>query len=227
MVHISVIQSQLTKLGIKLSRWFTPELRELQHIMMDHEKIIAAAPGRYFNGFALLVATDLRLLLIDKRSFFMMIEDTRYDMISEVDFSSRFYDYSVRIYTLNKQHNFSSVRYKTQLRDLCTFVQQRVWELRQVAEKIETGQAVPAPMLAVGAAPSAQPQAQPQPTGPPLATSFGPTLPQLPHNLHVPHNVKPHLPKHLGFAAMNGSRRYAPPVYTNHLVARSRSYASE
>lgn len=232
MVHISVIQSQLTKLGIKLSRWFTPELRELQHIMMDHEKIIAAAPGRYFNGFALLVATDLRLLLIDKRSFFMMIEDTRYDMISEVDFSSRFYDYSVRIYTLNKQHNFSSVRYKNQLRDLCTFVQQRVWELRQVQEQIDRGLAVPSPALAatrlVAEQPAQQPQsqaqAQPKQVSPPLATTFGTTLP---HNIHVPHPSKPHLPKQIGFAAMNGTRRYTPPVYTNHLVARSRSYASE
>lgn len=227
MVHISVLQSQLTKLGIRLSRWFYPELRELQHIMMDSEKIIAAAPGRYFNGFALLVATNLRLLLIDKRTFFMTIEDTRYDMISEVDFSSRFYDLTVHIFTLNKQHNFTSVRYKNQLRDLCQYVQQRIWELRQVQEKIESGQAVPAPALAVASAAAAPAPAQPQPAAPPLATTFGPTPPQLPHNLHVPHPTKPHIPKHIGFAAMNGSRRYTPPVYTNHLVARSRSYVSE
>lgn len=220
MVHISVIQSQLTKLGIRLSRWFLPELKELQHIMMDHEKIIAAAPGRYFNGFALLVATDLRLLLIDKRTFFMTIEDTRYDMVSEIDFSSRFYDLTVHIHTLNKQHNFTSVKYKQQLRELCNYVQQRVWDLRQIAEKIETGQAVPAPMLAYGSANAGQSQ----PSGPPLATTYGPTLPS---NLHVPHPSKPHLPKHIGFAAMNGSRRYTPPVYTNHLIARSRSYVSE
>ena len=113
MVHISVIQSQLTRLGIHMSRWFTPELKELQHLMMDNEKIIAAAPGRYFSGLALLVATDLRLLLIDKRTFFMTIEDTRYDMVSEIDFSSRFYDVTVHIFTLNKQHNFTSIRYKT------------------------------------------------------------------------------------------------------------------
>lgn len=225
MVHISVLQSQLTKLGVRLSRWFYPELRELQQIMMDNEKIIAAAPGRYFNGFALLVATDLRLLLIDKRTFFMTIEDTRYDMVSEIDFSSRVYDLTVHIHTLNKQHNFTSIKYRKQLRDLCSYVQQRVWDLRQIQEKIETGQAVPAPML--GVAPPATDQNQSQQSGPPLATSYGPFLPQLPHNIHVPHPTKPHLPKHIGFAAMNGSRRYTPPVYTNHLIARSRSYASE
>lgn len=216
MVHISVIQSQLTKLGIHLSRWFTPEIRELQHIMMDNEKIIAAAPGRYFGGFALLVATNLRLLLIDKRTFFMTIEDTRYDMVSEIDFSSRFYDLTVHIHTLNKQHNFTSIRYKAQLRDLCNFVQQKVWELRQINQD-----GPPQPAAAV-----VQAQA-PQPAGPPLATTFGPNLPQLPHSIHVPHPTKPHLPKHIGFAAMNGTRHYTPPVYTNHLISRSRSYVPE
>lgn len=214
MIHISVIQSQLTKLGINLSRWFYPELRELQHILMDREKIIAAAPGRYFNGFALLVATDLRLLLIDKRTFFMTIEDTRYDMISEIDFSSRFFDLTVHIFTLNKQHNFTSVKYKHQLRDLCAYVQQRVWDLRQVQEQISLGQAVPAPTLAAG-------PVQTKTAAPPIATTIEPALP------HVPHPTKPHLPKHIGFAAMNGSRRYTPTAYTNHLVNRGRSYVSE
>src|SRR5690348_11566243 len=118
MVHISVIQSQLTQLGIRLSRWFTPELKELQRILMDNEKIVAAAAGRYFGGMALLVATDQRLLLIDKRTFFMTVEDTRYDMVSEINYSTRVYDATVHISTLNKQHNFTSMRYKKQLGDL-------------------------------------------------------------------------------------------------------------
>jgi len=218
MVHISEIQSQLTRLGIRLSRWFTPELKELQRILMDNEKIIAAAPGRYFSGLALLVATDQRLLLIDKRTFFMTVEDTRYDMISEIDFSSRFYDVGVHIFTLNKQHNFTSMRYKNQLRDLCGYVQQRVWETRQIQQgQPDSVQFAPAP---------AQPAA-----APPLATAAIAALPNLTQTLHVPHiphPTKPHLPHHIGTAAMNGSRRFTPNAYTNHLTAmRSHSLVSE
>ncbi len=211
MVHISVIQSQLTRLGIHLSRWFTPELKELQHILMENEKIIAAAPGRYFSGLALLVATDLRLLLIDKRTFFMTIEDTRYDMISEIDFSSRFYDHTVHIFTLNKQHNFTSIRYKNQLRDLCNYVQQRVWELRQVQQE-SSAEASPSYIQA---------SRRVQPEAPPLATTTTASLPQISQSLHIPHPTKPHLPQHIGFAAMNGSRRYTPNAYTNHLAYRN------
>jgi hypothetical protein len=193
-----------------MSRWFTPELKELQQILMDDEKIIAAAPGRYFSGIALLVATDLRLLLIDKRTFFMTVEDTRYDMISEIDFSSRFYDVTVHIFTLNKQHNFTSIRYKQQLRDLCGFVQQKVWELRQSQGQSPSETAVPLPLV--------QPAASP-----PLATVNATGLPDISHSLHVPHiprPPKPHLPRNIGFAAVNGSRRYSPNAYTNHLALR-------
>jgi|SRR4051812_47741176 hypothetical protein len=130
MVHISEIEAQVSHLGVRLSRWFRAELRELEHILMDHEKIIAVVPGRYFGGFALLVATDQRLLLIDKRTFFMNFEDIRYDMISETDYNSRFFDCTLQIYTLNKQHRFTSVKNKDHLRKLTRYVQQRIMEVR-------------------------------------------------------------------------------------------------
>jgi hypothetical protein len=131
MVHPSLIEARLGKLGFSHSRWFRAEIRELEHILMDHEKLIALACGRYFGSFALLVATDQRLLLIDKRVFFMTIEDTRYDMISEIDYNSQIYNATVTVFTLNKTHKFTTMKYKTQLRDLTTYVQRRVMEFRQ------------------------------------------------------------------------------------------------
>ncbi|HVS79353.1 MAG TPA: PH domain-containing protein [Candidatus Saccharimonadales bacterium] len=131
MVHPSVIESRLGELGFRTSRWFRAEVSELQHILMDDEKIIALACGRYFGSFALLVATDLRLLLIDKRVFFMTLEDTRYDMISEIDFNQQAYNATVTIYTMNKTHKFTSIKHRRQLRELMNYVQRRVWEFRQ------------------------------------------------------------------------------------------------
>lgn len=130
MVHPSIIEARLGELQFKTSRWFRAEVHELQHILIDHEKIVALACGRYFGSFALLVATDQRLLLVDKRVFFMNIEDTRYDMISEVNFNSQAYSATVTLHTINKIHRFTSVRYKSQLRELTNYVQRRVGELR-------------------------------------------------------------------------------------------------
>ncbi len=221
MVHISVIQSQLTKLGIHLSRWFNPEVKELEQILMDNEKIIAAAPGRYFSGLALLVATDQRLLLIDKRAFYLTVEDTRYDMISEINFSSRLYDVTVHIFTLNKQHNFTTVRYKKQLRDLTNYVQQRVWEVRQYQQD---SNAPASPAVEAVQAQQRQPEPAPQST---VTNNYYRTEPESDDHsaLYQIAQYRPHIHRHVGIAAMNGSRRYTPNAYTNHLVARSRSLA--
>src|SRR6185503_19518598 len=131
MVHISLIQHRLSQLGVRVSRWYQAELRELQHVLFEHENIVAIVPGRYFAGYALLVATDQRLLLIDKRTFFLTVEDIRYDMIAETDYSSKLMDATFQIYTLNKQHRFTTFKYKKQLRDMTSYVQQRVMDLRQ------------------------------------------------------------------------------------------------
>jgi hypothetical protein len=108
MVHISVIEARLSKLGFKASLWFKPEVKELQNILMDNEQIVGAVAGRYFGGFALLVATDRRILLIDKKLPYVSVEDIRYDMISEIDYSAQLFDASITIFTVNKQHRFKS-----------------------------------------------------------------------------------------------------------------------
>lgn len=164
MVHPSIIEARLGELKFQASRWFQAEISELQHILMDHEKIIALACGRYFGSFALLVATDQRLLLIDKRLFFMNYEDSRYDMISEIDFNSQFYSATLTVFTVNKTHKFTSVKHRKQLRDITNYIQHRVAQLRQHA-------AQPQDVLAA-AVPKPQPAANQVPAAPPLGTSY-------------------------------------------------------
>lgn len=165
MVHPSLIEARLGKLGHRNSRWFRAEIAELQHILMDHEKIIALACGRYFGSFALLCATDQRLLLIDKRVFFMNYEDTRYDMISEIDFNAQFYSATLTVFTVNKTHKFTSIKYKKQLRDITNYVQNRVAELR-------SQYSAPAPSAVAAGLPAVQSAAQSPPAAPPLGTSY-------------------------------------------------------
>jgi len=170
MVHPSVIEARLGKLGFRTSRWFRAEINELQHILMHDEQIISLACGRYFGSFALLVATDQRLLIIDKRVFFMTIEDIRYDMISEIDFNmQQMYAANLTVYTMNKTHKFMSVKYKRQLRELATFTQRRVWELRQMQPSVDVPSAqsqtsfVPMPQLKPFGARDSQSFQPPQP----------------------------------------------------------------
>jgi len=180
MVHISIIEARLSKLGIKVSRWYRPEIRELQHVLMDEEQIIGVVPGRYFGGYAMLLATDRRLLLVDKKAFFMNLEDIRYDTISEIDFSAQMMNATVVIYTLNKQHRFSSTKYRRQLRSLTAYVQAQIVALRQPQYH--------------SVAPPPQPQTH-------LATEIA-------QHFHRPHFLRsPHTHKMVGATAMLASRR--------------------
>jgi hypothetical protein len=140
MVHLSIIEARLTELGVKVNRFFRPEINELQHILMEHEKIISAVCGRYFAGFAMLLATEQRLLLIDKKIPYLSVEDIRYDMISEIDFSNSLYSSTVNIFTVNKQHRFTSIRHRHHLKKLALYSQQRVMELRHYQQQAPAAQ---------------------------------------------------------------------------------------
>jgi hypothetical protein len=171
MVHPSIIEARLGELKFRSSRWFRAEIHELQHVLMDHEKIIALACGRYFGSFALLVATDQRLLLIDKRVFFMNLEDTRYDMISEIDYNSQAYNATVTIHTINKVHKFTSIKHKQQLRELTNYVQRRVSELRNAP------QTEPMPDNVLSQLPKTMPTPMPSPYQPQIAEQMVPQAP--------------------------------------------------
>lgn len=199
MVHISEIEARLNQLGVNLSRWFRAEKKELQHILMDHEKIICAVPGRYYGSFALLVATDQRLLLIDKRTFFMNLEDIRYDMITETNFNTGVIEATLQVYTLNKHHQFTSIKNKDQLRDLTKFVQRRVMEIRQYQASPEMSLMQTNPGERYAAQP---PMSRPSPDNQPSLAVPAPSQQTNGHQLERSRSV--------GTAALTAARRFRP-----------------
>lgn len=130
MISLQQVDAQLAKVGMKNRFFGRPEVRELCHIMAPGETIKHAVNGQYEGGFAMIVATDRRILLIDKKPWFLTMEDIRYDMVSEVDFYGRLLDSSISLITFSKQLNFKSW-HQARLRDMVKYIQQRVMELHQ------------------------------------------------------------------------------------------------
>jgi hypothetical protein len=198
MVHISIIEARLTKLDFRASRWFRPEIKELQHILWDNEQIIECVQGRYFGGFALLVATEHRLLLIDKKLPYLSVEDIRYDMISEINYGSQMFEANINIYTVNKQHRFKSWKHKEKLRRLVTYAQQRVMQLRQYQRQ--------------GVEEVMPPQRSPLNLS--RAFNYGQTLQLQPPNISTSIRKRlpsPHVPRVVGAAALSGARKWVNP----------------
>jgi hypothetical protein len=130
MISLNQVEDQLKRVGCNFRFWCRPEIRELCKILMPGETIAQAVIGRYENGVALLCVTDHRLLLIDKKPMFLTLEDLRFDMISEIDYSSQVFDGTIRIMTPNRKLVFTAWN-QPRLRNVLNYTQQRVSEIRQ------------------------------------------------------------------------------------------------
>jgi len=131
------VELEISRLGMNNRFWGRPEIRELQHILSEDEVITNAVNGHYEGGFALLLSTDQRLLLVDKKLWFLSMEDIRYDMISEVDYCARLLDSTISVVTLNKILRFTAIR-KKNLRSLTTYIQDKITVLRSSHEPMQT-----------------------------------------------------------------------------------------
>jgi hypothetical protein len=142
---------------------------------MPDEKIAQAVNGSYEGGFAMLVVTSYRVLLVDRKPMLLTIEDIRYDMIAEVDFHNRLLGATVKIFTPMRNLVFNSWS-NTRLRKCVNYIQQRVAEIRQhglTAQQLQPQQAgVPQPMQSLD--PQMAAQGQVQQGGAPAYTPMNP-----------------------------------------------------
>jgi hypothetical protein len=123
MVSMKSVEEQLKHIKFNHLAWGRAEVRELPKILMEGEEIYECVNGIYEGGFALLVATDLRVLLVDKKPLnFLTVENLRFDMISEIDYSHRLFGARISISAGSKNLKFNSYN-QPRLRKLITHVQ--------------------------------------------------------------------------------------------------------
>lgn len=134
------IEKQLERINFKINGWGRTEVNELHHIILPGEEIYECVNGIYEGGFALLLATDTRVLLVDKKILsFLTVEDLRFDMINEIDFSHRLIGAYITIATGNKTLVFRSYN-KERLRKLIGHVQHCMAEMKKKQTSHAEGQ---------------------------------------------------------------------------------------
>lgn len=151
MVSSQNVEDQLKQLNCNFRLWGRAEIRELSNVLMPEERIVQATNGHYEGGFALMTATNQRLILIDRKPMFLTLEAITYDMVSEVDFHHRLLDATIRVFTLNKSLVFTSWNHH-RLRVILTYTQQHLGDQRQqytaqVIQQQSQEQSRPAPAL--------------------------------------------------------------------------------
>lgn len=131
MVSSESVEKQLKDINFKVHGWGRTEAKELPNIMIPDEEIYEVVNGIYEGGFALLVATNFRMLLVDKKPLnYLTVEDLRFDMISEIDYAHRIFGARINIATGSKNLAFTSYN-QQRLRKLITHVQHRMADSKQ------------------------------------------------------------------------------------------------
>lgn len=140
MVSTRSIEEQLKRIGFNHHGWGRTEVRELQNIIMPDEEIAECVNGLYEGGFALLLATDLRVLLVDKKPLnYLTVEDLRFDMINEIDYSHRLIGAHIRISAGETNLQFNSIN-QARLRKLIGHVQHAMAEAKKKQSYHQEGQ---------------------------------------------------------------------------------------
>ncbi len=130
MMSLNQVEEQLKQVGCNFRFWGRGEIRELCKVLTTDEVIQHCVNGRYENGFAMLVATNQRLLLIDHKPMFVAIEDVRYDMIAEIDFSFQLIMGVIRVITPGRPLRFMSWS-QHHLREVLKCAQAHMQQLRR------------------------------------------------------------------------------------------------
>ena len=130
MVDAKSISDQLKRISFNARGWNHPETLELAAIILPDEQIFECVNGWYEGGVALLCATDIRILLVDKKPLsFLTVEDLRFDMINQIDYSHRLFNASIVVSTGMKTLRFRSYN-QQRLRKLIGHVQHRMAEIK-------------------------------------------------------------------------------------------------
>lgn len=129
MVSWKSVEEQLKSIGCNYLAWGRTETKQLPSVLMHGEHIIQAVNGYYDGGFALLVITNFRVLVVDKKPFLLTIEDLRYDMIAEVDYNARIITSILHIFTPMRTLDFTSWS-MPKLHKSMNYIQQRIMEIR-------------------------------------------------------------------------------------------------
>lgn len=135
MIETTLVQEQLKRIKFNTQAWNRAETQELAEIILPNEQIFECVNGWYEGGFALVCATNIRVLLIDKKPFnYLTVEDLRFDMINEIDYSHRLLEARINISTGAKTLTFRSFN-QPRLRKLITHVQHRMAEIKNEQTK--------------------------------------------------------------------------------------------
>lgn len=101
------------------------EIKELPSILWEDELPEKIVQGMYNNASGLLVATNKRLIFIDKGLFSLKVEDFPYDKITSIQYSTGLLMGAIEIYASGNKAEIKGVS-KDQVKPFAEYVRARI-----------------------------------------------------------------------------------------------------
>lgn len=114
------VWQELRALGMSRAALYTMESRHLPRLIHDDEHIGGVAYGWINGSFAMLVATNLRVIFLDKKPLFVSTDEISYNVVAGVEYGSVGFGATVTLHTrvrdfvlhtLNERSSRGFVRY--------------------------------------------------------------------------------------------------------------------
>ncbi len=97
--HTQRVKQMLIDAGVSKYGLTKRTSRYLPQVIHENETIGGVVYGRYKNGLAMLVATDQRVIFLDKKPLFVTMDELTYDVVSGVKFNKSGIVDSVTLHT--------------------------------------------------------------------------------------------------------------------------------
>jgi hypothetical protein len=146
MSSIKGLDNRLRQPSLRFRFFGRSEIRELNHILEKDEHVHHCAFGFYQGGSGILVATNNRILLVDKRPFYLNIEDFRYEQISKTVLLTQFLQGTIYIQSRIKKLVFRSIS-DERLRNIKDFISGKVYEVQETRQMFDTVKSTTKPYL--------------------------------------------------------------------------------
>ena len=109
LTHKQRIFQELKNVGMTSYGLIKLETKELPKIIHPHEHIKGVVYGRAKTGLAMLVATDCRVIFLDKKPFALTMDEMTYDVVSGVSFGQAASFVGITLHTRTGNYAFRFV----------------------------------------------------------------------------------------------------------------------
>jgi hypothetical protein len=126
MPTLEEIKSQLSHLDGVSKLLGRKEIKELPNILWEDERLEKLVQGFYVKGNGILVATNKRLIFIDKGLIYgLRVEDFPYDKISSIQYSTGMLLGKITIFTSGNKADIDQID-KNQVKQFAEYVRARI-----------------------------------------------------------------------------------------------------